>query len=364
MSAETLVNTYNLFIDSSTGRDALSQGDNYQLHLGHAGIVCEAGQYIRLTLNNFTMNKNFTDINANNSDFTIRLNDDASNGTVSLTHMNHTTLNSLTNDFATNLGNAITNLMCPTNTFTVQNPAPSSTAAFGGDSDHIIEFDLSFASVHTVTNGVIQCYDQVGDAYQILGGDRIFDATDTTTASIDFSVTNNTTIHVKGFYPAQRHSTSFVYLRALGIPNTSIETVGFANDPKNHRTDTTDSDILARIPVSVEFCNYDAQSGREYFMNVRQKQISHMSFRLTDAKNRPLGRPSHSPLKTAAGTGQKQSTAGNLNFSAVIRVDIIQQRHIKELETPPLQHKTPARFETLQAQPKFGRDAYGSGVGK
>jgi hypothetical protein len=62
--AENIVNSYNLFVDSSTGRDSASKGDNYHLHLGNAGITCESGQYIRLTLNNFTMHKTFTDVNA------------------------------------------------------------------------------------------------------------------------------------------------------------------------------------------------------------------------------------------------------------------------------------------------------------
>ena len=36
------------------------------------GITCESGQYIRLTLNNFTMHKTFTDVNTNNSQFVVR----------------------------------------------------------------------------------------------------------------------------------------------------------------------------------------------------------------------------------------------------------------------------------------------------
>ena len=61
---ERVVNTYNVFVDSSTGRDNNSKGDNYHLHLGNAGINCDAGQYLRLNLNQFTMHKNFTDVNA------------------------------------------------------------------------------------------------------------------------------------------------------------------------------------------------------------------------------------------------------------------------------------------------------------
>jgi hypothetical protein len=168
---------------------------------------------------------------------------------------------------------------------------------------------------------------------------------------------------VQCLYPAQRHTTSFIYLRGSGIPNTSIESTSL-NDITNHRTDTMDSDILARIEVDVEYCNYEAQTGREYFMNVKQKQLNTLNLRLTDAKNRPLGRAFGANSNTATGTGTAQSTLGNLSFSAVIRVDIVQQRQVKELETKPLTHTTAARFDNVLAQPKFGRDAYGSGVGR
>ena len=136
--AENVVNSYNLFIDSSTGRDNASKGDNYHLHLGNAGITCESGQYIRLTLNNFTMHKTFTDINANNSTFTVRNTTDDTSTTGELTHQNHTTLNSLATDFATQLGAAIKAEKGVGDTVTVGDVLPSSTNSLGGDSNHII----------------------------------------------------------------------------------------------------------------------------------------------------------------------------------------------------------------------------------
>ena len=77
-----------------------------------------------------------------------------------------------------------------------------------------------------------------------------------------------------------------------------------------------------------------------------------------------LGRAFNSSGLLASGSGTKQSTLGNLSFSAVIRVDIVQQRHIKELETQPTPQVTASRFENVLIQPKFGKDAYGTGVGR
>ena len=367
--AGNVINTYNLFVDSSTGRDANSKGDSYHLHLGNAGITCEAGQYIRLSLNNFTMHKTFTDINANNSKFRVRTKGAPGVADGELTKRNNTTLNSIAKDFGNNLAQAIITAQgLGTATATLNNPTPASTTSIGGDSDHIIAFDIVFSTNHNVASdgdAIVQLFTDDGEAYEILGGNRIDDATDTTTNSIaQITVENATTLNVKCLYPAQRHTTSLVYLRATGIPNTSIESTSLAHPSENHRTDTTDSDILARIETDVEYINYNAQTGREYFMNVKQKQISNLTLRLTDAKNRPLGRAFGSPLETASGTGTAQSSLGNLSFSAVIRVDIVQQREIKELETRPTPQTTAARFDNLLIQPKFGRDGYGSGVGR
>jgi hypothetical protein len=372
--AENIVNSYNLFVDSSTGRDNASKGDNYHLHLGNAGITCESGQYIRLTLNNFTMHKTFTDVNTNNSQFVVR--DTTTSPTTSqignLTHRNNISINSLASDFATQLGTAIiAKKGLGTATFTTGALEPSSLTSIGGNSDHIISFTLTCSTNHNIasTGDVIcQMYSADGDSYELLGGNRVNSSTDTTTPSITITRTSATVLTVQCLYPAQRHSTSFIYLRGTGIPNTSIESTSLAHLTEDHRTDTVDSDILARIEVDVEYCNYEAQSGREYFMNIKQKQINTLSLRLTDAKNRPLGRvfgsSTNSTTTGITGSGTEQSTLGNLSFSAVIRVDIVQQRQIKELETKPLTHTTAARFDNVLAQPKFGRDAYGSGVGR
>jgi hypothetical protein len=365
--AENVVNTYNLFIDTSRGRSADSQGDNFHLHLGHAGIVCEAGQYIRMTLNNFNMHKTFTDINDTNNRFTVRVNSNAGSNNAQLTKRNNTTLNALADDFATQMGAALKSAagLGAGVTVTASNVKPSSTTSLGGDSDYIISFLLTFGSAHGINDAICQLFLDSGDSYEVLGGDRIEDLTDTTSSSIDMSVESNTTIQVTCRYPAQRQTIEHVYMRCLGIPNTSIETLGLADPTESHKSDTTDSDILARVPVATEYCTYEAQSGREFFMNIRQKVVPNLHFRLTDRHNRPLGRgSSNASSKTASGSGSNQSTLGNLSFSAVIRFDIIQQRHIKELETKPVAETTARRFENVLAQPKFGRDAYGTGVGR
>ena len=62
-----------------------------------------------------------------------------------------------------------------------------------------------------------------------------------------------------------------------------------------------------------EYVHYDLL-GDEHFLNLRSKHLSHMKLFLTDRKNRLL---THA---VASGT-DNQSTFGNLNFTAIIRLD-------------------------------------------
>ena len=130
-------------------------------------------------------------MNANNSMFRVRQAQPTSGlgfGFGFLTNRNNTTLNALATDFATQLGNTIKSAQGLANTVTVAASAitPSSTTTIGGDSDHIISFTLTFSANHNITNAngnnpcVCQFFTQNGEAYELLGGDRIDDLTDST----------------------------------------------------------------------------------------------------------------------------------------------------------------------------------------
>ena len=66
---EQITSSYNLFVDSSTGHNAQSKGDDYIVNLQDAGVHAGEGEFIRMTLNNFSMAKNFFDINETNNKF-------------------------------------------------------------------------------------------------------------------------------------------------------------------------------------------------------------------------------------------------------------------------------------------------------
>ena len=68
---EQITSSINLFVDSSQGHNAESEGDDYNVNLQDANIKCGDGEHFRMTLNNFSMAKNFHDVNENNNEFRI-----------------------------------------------------------------------------------------------------------------------------------------------------------------------------------------------------------------------------------------------------------------------------------------------------
>ena len=67
---EDVVNSYNLWVDTDAANQAGQQrGDEFNIALGSQTLKAEAGQYIKLTLNNFHMYKNWQDVNVNNNIF-------------------------------------------------------------------------------------------------------------------------------------------------------------------------------------------------------------------------------------------------------------------------------------------------------
>ena len=199
--------------------------------------------------------------------------------------------------------------------------------------------------------------------------DRIEGAVSATSTMKSLDVSLNTSAHSIPFtcrYPAQRATMPFVYVRAPGVLNTNIETKGLRDTADDHKSDTAHSDILGRVVVeSSEWVQYTAQTGREFFLDIHQKQLNFLRLRLTDARNRPIGRTTATTHpNTASGTGSQQSTLGNLNFSAVIRFDIIKKRTVQHLETEHHQPNVPARFSNgVTNQQRFGKDTFGMAPG-
>ena len=189
----------------------------------------------------------------------------------------------------------------------------------------------------------MQTFTAVGDSFALLGGNRIDDAA-STESSFTCTVLNATTLRLVALYPAQRSTETHLYVRT-DVNNNNIETASLSAATGPYQTHTLTSNILAKIPLDVEFCAFSSSSAvDEFYVNLRQKEISTLRLFLTDSKGRKLGRNSESAAsQTAAGTGSAQSTRGNLFFSATLRIDVIRRMQVNELQSAPIPRPIPSR---------------------
>lgn len=396
-SGEMISNTYNVFIDSQRTKNARTgTGDNFILPLGSAGVGCGQGQYLRLTLNNFSMYKNFSDVNTNNSQIVCRTGAVMAAGQPAaigerLEWGDYTTRNALAFQFAYACIRAFTVIAQtlnagamvgadalymrdeansaivlpvltlkpgtgddPTNnvlSFVIKwsDAAGAAIPHALGAAGNIIQFFVEDVAPHASGAGTTLPF-YGGESYQLLGGNSIRTATDTTTSSISVDTSNPNEITVQCYYPAQLSTNQYIYLKT-SLQNTAIESAAFDAPANIAANDTILSNILARIAVNTEFIQYDAMADREYFLNIQSKQLGQVQFFLTDSHNRPLGRGGPGTY-TAGGAvdandeflSPDQGIYGNLAFTAVIRVDVVQQRQTNELETKYPMNNIPSRF--------------------
>lgn len=375
-TSEVIVRSHNILVDTDRGEPSSTavKGDKFELDLNSEGIHLDEGQYLRLTLNNFEMYKTWTNVNDNNrlTQLFFGEDDPENPGTtvyskveVNLDPKNYEFINDIAVEFSDKFKAEVDlKYGC---TGVISAVTPDATAGINGTTDNIISFvytaPLSAAIDLIAIYG--RCPEGVGDAYALLGCNRGRDTDPDLTKSYDITITTNTAsslvLTVSMYYSAQRSTSSSIYLRTS--LNTSASETASLNDPNTpaNRSQVIQSNIWAKIPVNSEFCVFNSNTGREYFIDVSQKYLSHFRLFLTDEHNRPIGRR---PVDTQANTpnylfkaltsssaANNQSTLGNLNFSCVIRVDVIQQSHPNQAFTNPFVNPTMARQSGLLLNP-------------
>ena len=338
-----VITSRNLFIDTSSDLNG-SRGDDITLQLGADSLHAGSGQQLKLTLAYFSMYRDWYSINLNNSK--VRLTTDNNATEILILNQNYRTYGDIVAQFAQQVAaQVLADAQAKGSTATACNvldalPLPSTLVNSTGN--RIMSFTLSFDQAHTLSVFRLQSFSAVGESYEVLGGNRILDDTDTT-SSFSVAIASATELTVTGLYPMQRSTDSHICLRC-SLPNTNIETASFSAATGPYNTHTLSSNILAMIPLDVEYLGFTSTTDNEFFLYLTTQQLSAIRLFLTDHKNRPLGRPVGSSSQTAAGTGTAQSTLGNLSFRAIIRVDIIQQTVPKMLNTKLPPQNLPARL--------------------
>lgn len=360
---QQVVNSFNIFVDSEKSTlvgDKQSEGDDVHLHFEGQTIEAGDGENIRLSLLNFTMFNNTYMVNVNNSRFNVR----GVSGTnptfldvVNIDRKNYLNLKDLATSFATNLGTYLASKSIA-NSFENTTILPNTTTMSATD-NRLLDITLTAKNAgnstiaHGITDLKIQCLEAEGESYILLGGNRQDDSTDTTFNSLQITGlgVGSTTIRVQGYFPMQRLSDPYVYLRCNNA-QSGLEMSVLSNDRGLYNSDIINSDIFAKLFKDVEYINYESNTGDEYFINLQQRKLANLRFFLTDSKGRKLGRTSgQRDLGTSAGLtdvdlnfiSNSQNKTGNLYFTAVIRVDIIKNRSPIKLESEGIIPAQPAR---------------------
>ncbi len=367
--ATEVVKSYNIYVDTERSLNSTSDGDNITLSLNQTPITCQDNQYIRLTLQSFSMYKSFTNINANNNIFKLTTEGGAgSAGTpvpvkgkaYYLPSKDYPSRNSLAAQFANTLAIALATAS-GVGLATPSIPAANISPPTNGATDNIIKFKINFIGPHGLTKVLVRTLVEDGDSFELLGTNRIRkyqSGTDLATweainsLNVDLTTDPNS-ITVSCPYNCQLSSQQNVYLRT-DVNNTNIQTESFVaeNSDSVGSNPMSTSRILARMIVDNDFVQFTTGTQMEYFVNLNTRQLTFLRLYITDSHGRSIPQnverkpDSNEPL--FASEYVKQSTLGNRSWEAAIKVDIVQfmggQNQVLQSQLPV--HTVPARFGT------------------
>ena len=302
-----------LFVDSDYSVNGLA--DTFSIDVPPNAINCGNRQFIRLILQEFHGYKNW--YNVNNTNNTLRLKIDSNPFVnVSIDPSNYETFHEIADNLADKLISALATGGGPVYTkstiLPLANKIPSSTT------NRLMSITLTYSSGTAPTSFIMQTREipntfgssEFSDSYALLGGIKITDSGDATTNSFNVTIGVGGDITIVGYFPMQRSTCEHVYLRT-SLVNNNLGSKS-THTGNNHGQDLSGTNIMAKIPVQSEFVSYSSDSGTGFFVDIPIINLTHIHFTITDAKNRRLPQVS---------TGQAEY--GNMNYSFVLRVDIM-----------------------------------------
>lgn len=355
--SQQTVNSVNLFVDSERPTlvgNGSSKGDDVEIHFEGNSIEAGDGEMLRVSLTNFTMFNNLYHVDINNSRFRVYNRGNSTGSTQNLTRKNYKSIKDVATDFMAQIGAAVVAVSPNTITYDAANssvatPTESNMGESGG---RLLDVTVDFSGAHGITasNLLVQTLSELGDTYTILGGKRIDKALASATAEADTSfvvtVPNTDKVRVQGYFPMQRMSDPYVYLRCDAANNGLEMSVLDSARHSNLQREVIHSNIIGKMFRDVEFISYTSIGTEEYFINLQQRRLSSLRLFLTDSKGNRLGRlPANIHDGTAAGKetsgvfdSKDQNTLGNLFFTCVLRIDTIRvtiPRYLESLPPPP-----------------------------
>lgn len=375
---EAVVSSFNFYVDSERDRSASSKGDDIIIPLQETPIRCATNQYLRLTLQTFSMySHSMPRVNPTNCIFRVSCEKTAGGVTLinkpfALDIGNYSSSVDLMLEFGRVLSGAIFECtgVNPDSTAPVLHMNSDFSATSSKSLDNIMRLRLQFDGNHLVKANslLVKFVITDGDSFALLGGNRIYDEGETTSQSTVSSIVIDTTsatnsIDVTGMYNVQLSTEESIYLKC-DTATTAIQTTSYSSlstDKKQAGDGTESSRILGRIVQDTFFSLFTTSTDREFFVNLSQKNLTNIRLFLQDSKGREIpqcvprtlalgltGTRYFPAMKVASGHSEAQATLGNRSFEAVIRVDVIQflSPQNNQLQSKPFVPNTPPRYSS------------------
>ena len=338
-----VISSRNVYIDSDRG--VQGDGKHFTLHFPSNAFTVGDGQMMRVTLQSFSMYKNFYNVNDTNRHFKVVVGNTTVAG--ALTAKDYKDYGAIATDFAEQLRAALHSAF---NTEDSTNYAALSIFANSVEpAADVVPGDTStrkFSVSYIATRNDGSAYDMstlfststikvlfeqdvatggtsFQDTHELLGGKVSTPGATVGGLQIAFQNSSGTNdkLVITGYYPMQRSTMEHVYLRSTLITD-NYQNHHFDSSLTLHDSHLTSSDILAKLAVYDEFVVYSDMnsSGTGFFVNLPNKSLTSATFRLTDDKDRTL------PL-----VGTDQASLGNVSVNMVLRFDVLEHRVPKQV---------------------------------
>ena len=324
--------------------------DRFKVCFSGEPLNCSSDEYFRLSLTQFNAYRNFYLVNNTNN--LVYLNyEDAQVKLyipVEIPAQDYAGIGGSTG-ISTAFGNAIITAIhraSGTTGFTLtDNTAPTST---GGTGDRKLNIELDKSS-HGLTGMKLVCPHFYGtttsdndaggeqsigdprtfnDSYALLGGK--FTSTNIEGVNLadlvnSFNITTTTNkIKIEGFYPMQRSTMPFLYVRVENA-GSNQESVNLSNERTIQGTHMIQSNIVGKIPVADSFVSAQYEYLSPYFVNLLSSSISELRIRLTDQHDRAIEEVS-----------SQQDQVGNLFCDFTLKLHKVKRTERPMLlDTPP-----------------------------
>jgi hypothetical protein len=313
---EKLVKSQDIFINTQqsgdVGASAVQKFGLFKVCFNQYPLQCSANQFIRLSVSQFFSYRNWYYVNKTNNLLYVR-GADAPTTNFSVVRLGVKDYigiggaDGISTNFAQKMVTAFTGLSgsgdFPAITFASPNFTDNTTPeTTGGTGNRLLDVDINLTSGNAATfvaNLIIQCPqfqgtsdsqnadDNFNDSYALLGGRRNPNIGNHTYQAFNITATDTNTINIKGYYPMQRTTTPYLYLRCSHNGN-NLETQNHENYEVTQDEHVINSTIVAKMPVNDNSVTFQFDALSPYFVDVESRFISELDFRITDGHGRQI----------------------------------------------------------------------------